>query len=148
MEPVLECGWFAISNHWRNGFSHFQKLSIVNSFLARGGASDPLLLLYAGILFGLSLCRSCVCRHSLCEFIRTSTCVWQMLFPWRHLQAVALTIFPSPRKERYNMDIPFRVEHPKVSHSLHWLVVGLCVNHYRLKEASLVKVDQSPDTCI
>lgn len=40
-----------------------------------GGTFYPLLLLSAGTLFGLNLCRSCVCCCRFCEFM----CTWALL---------------------------------------------------------------------
>lgn len=77
-----------------NWFSLSQQVAIVTSILIKGGTLCPFLFLSAVILSGVNLYRSCVCCHSLCEFILCQSCyVQNMLFPWTHSQSLSLKIF-------------------------------------------------------
>lgn len=96
------------------------QVSLVNTFLLNFGTLCLLPLFHAGILSSLNFC--CLMYDvTVAEFICASGRLCQkMLFPWNHLLAVALRIFPPPLPrrslslwgERYDTNITFGTEHP------------------------------------
>lgn len=139
------------SLHWRKwvfpllaGISHKQ-------FLVRDGTLyPPTPFLSAEIVYGLNLCRYCMCYHSVWVHMCISP-VWLGRYSFCSLHAPSIPgsqssfSFLHANPWALRGESPIRVECSSLSLSPHYPVVGLSVNYHLLREASLMRTGVASD---
>ena len=90
---------------------------------------------------------------SVSSHVHQSWCIWKRLFPWCPLPSLTLTILlASLTQESLSFEGRglIKTSHPglsapSLSLSAHCPLVGLCVNFYLLREASLMRAERCTD---
>lgn len=125
---------FSVSPLENTNFPSANGLSVVDSFFVKNWTLCPLTTFSTGTLSRWTLVQVlCMLPQSLSSYVHWSCCV-QMTVCLAHtsdsyyLSASYSLQLLRPRRERFDETIPFRTACFKVAHSVHGLVVVLCVN--------------------